>query len=444
MSGIAKMLLEKGYRITGSDLKENGFTDRLKELGATIYVGHRADNLGTPDLVVVSSAIHEGNPELALARSRGIPVVHRMDALLMAVEGKRLIAVAGAHGKTTTTSMIAWTLVEAGADPTFLVAGEFGGRGNERSGNGDYAVFETDESDGSFLKVRADIAVATNVDNDHLEHWGTVDAIKGAFYRYLDSVRPGGVPLACSDDPCLREYAAGRPNVQTYATGRTATWEARDFRANGWGSACRVLRDGADVAFLELSVPGLHNVQNALGALAASCAAGLSPEDAAKHLSRFGGAKRRLERIAEIDGVLLLDEFAHHPREIAASLCAVRTTLPGRAILVVFQPHRFSRTRLLAKEISESLSGADRIIVTGIYAGPGEEPEAGVSSSLVTLALSSLGHEKVTLVEEKEEAAKLAASLARPGDVIVTVGAGDVWKTHGTIIKTLENRRSNR
>ncbi len=215
MSGIARILLDRGYRVTGSDLRASNLTDRLAELGAVIHIGHRPENLGDPDMVVVSSAIHKDNPELALAKARGIPTVHRMDALLMAVEGKRLIAVAGAHGKTTTTSMIAWTLTEAGMDPAYLVGGEFGSEGNARPGRGGYAIFETDESDGSFLKVTADIALATNVDNDHLDYWGSMEALERAFGRFLDSVKMGGARIACSDDQRLREYAGcGRLRVQ--------------------------------------------------------------------------------------------------------------------------------------------------------------------------------------------------------------------------------------
>jgi len=445
MSGIARIMLSRGYRVTGTDLRASNLTRDLEEMGAEIHIGHKAEYLGNPDMVVVSSAIHEDNPELALARSRGIPVLHRMDALLMAVDGKRLVAVAGSAGKTTTTSMIAWILTEAGMDPTYLVGGEFTAEGNAHSGGGEYAVFETDESDGSFLKVHADIALATNIDNDHLEHWGSMDALEQGFYRFLDGVVAGGTRIACADDPRLLRYAAWREGVQTYSTGGIpSTWQCRDVRQNGWGTTAVILRDGREVASLNLLIPGAHNVQNALGAVAAGCAAGLSPEAAAAQLGTFRGVKRRLEKVGEFNGVLVLDDFAHHPSKITASIAAVRSVLPGRKVIVVFQPHRFARTRLLKDEFGTALSGADSVYVTGIYAGPGEEEEAGVSSSLISEAVASRGHSSVRLVPDMSEAAREAALEARPGDVVLTVGAGDIWTTHKVIEKTLLEQASNR
>ncbi len=441
MSGIARILLDRGYKVSGSDLRASNLTLRLQELGATIHIGHRAENLGNPDMVVVSSAIHPGNPELEEAKKRGIPVVHRMDMLLDAVRGSRLIAIAGAHGKTTTTSMVAHILTKSGMDPTYLVGGEFGSEGNAHPGKGDYAVFETDESDGSFLKVKADIALATNIDNDHLDHWGSMESLEQAFYKFLDGVKGNGSAIVCADDARLRDYAGRHPRAQTYATGRGALWEGRDARAQGWGSTARVFRDGREVASLNLGVPGAHNVQNAVGAIAAACAAGLSPDRAAAQLASYNGVKRRLERIGEFAGVLVLDDFAHHPTEIKASLEAVKSVLPGRKVGVVFQPHRYSRTRLLKEDFGKALSIADRVVVAGIYAGPGEDTEAGVSSSFISEAVEAQGHRSVRLVDDKDDAAREAAKASREGDVLITMGAGDVWKTHEVIRKTLEAER---
>ncbi len=436
MSGIARILLSKGYAVSGSDLKESNLTGRLRELGAAIYIGHRPENLGNPDVVVVSSAIHEENPELSLANERGIPVVHRMDMLLEAVEGKRLVAIAGAHGKTTTTSMTAWILKEAGLDPTYLVGGEFGDEGNAHPGKGDYAVFETDESDGSFLKVFADIAVATNIDNDHLDHWGSMEALEQAFYRFLDGTRRDGVAVACADDSRLRGWAARNPAAQTYSTRRGAIWEGRNTEVAGWGSRAQLFLSGREVGYLRLGVPGAHNVQNAVGAIAAACAAGVKPDQGARLLASYPGVKRRLERIGEFSGVLVLDDFAHHPTEIAASLSTVKSALPGREVTVLFQPHRYSRTRLLKDEFGKALAVADNVLVTGIYAGPGEEAETGVSSVFISEALEAAGHPRVRLIEDMYEAARGGAKAARAagaGGVLVTMGAGDVWKTHATI-----------
>jgi len=440
MSGIARILLSKGYAVSGSDLTASNLTERLEELGARIRIGHRPENLGDPDVVVVSSAIHEGNPELASARERGIPVVHRMDMLLEAIKEKRLVAIAGAHGKTTTTSMTAWILQEAGMDPTYLVGGEFGGEGNAHPGKGDYAVFETDESDGSFLKVHADIALATNVDNDHMDYWGSMHALEQAFHKFLDGTKEGGVAIACSDDFRLRRWAASRPKAQTYSSRGGAVWEGREAELTGWGSRARVFRSGTEVARLELSVPGAHNVQNAVGAIAAASAAGVKPEQAARHLASYPAVRRRLERIGEFAGVLVLDDFAHHPTEIAASLSTVRAAVPGRELTVLFQPHRYSRTRLLKSEFGKALGIAGNVLVTGIYAGPGEEAEAGVSSALISEAVEAAGHRSVKLVEDMYEAAREAARVARAGGVLVTMGAGDVWKTHGAIREALLRR----
>ena len=441
MSGIARILLSRGYRVSGSDTKESNLTGRLRELGAIVHIGHSAENVESPDIVVVSSAIHPDNPELVEARRRGIPVVHRMDMLLQAVQGKRLVAVAGAHGKTTTTSMTAWILRSAGLDPTYLVGGEFGPEGNAHAGMGEHAVFETDESDGSFLKVHADVALATNIDNDHLDYWGSMDALEEAFYRFLDGVGRGGTQIACSDDPRLRRWASTRPAARTYAMTCDAVWEARDARPEGWGSCAGVFRDGREAASLRLHVPGAHNVQNAVGAIAAGSACGVEVSEAARYLSAYPGVKRRLERIGEFGGVLVLDDFAHHPSEITASISAVGEALPGRRVLLVFQPHRYSRTRLLKDDFGKALAAAHAVFVAGIYAGPGEAVEEGVSAAYVSDAVKAQGHKSVALCDCMYEAAAAAAREAREGDVIITMGAGDIWKTRALIEKTLRGRR---
>jgi UDP-N-acetylmuramate--alanine ligase len=439
MSGIARILLSRGYSITGSDLKASGLTEQLEKMGAEIHIGHRAENLGSPDMVVVSSAIHEDNPELMAARNRGIPVVHRMDMLLEAVKGKKLVAVAGAHGKTTATSMIAWVLVKAGKDPTYLVGGEFGDLGNSRPGRGDHAVFETDESDGSFLRCHADVAVVTNIDNDHMEFWGSMEALEKAFFDFLDGTRPGGAKIVCSDDRRLRSWAERTPDAVTYSVRSPAVWEIRDARQSGWGMKARVFARSREVAGLELGLVGTHNLQNALGTIAAVTSCGVSPEEACAHLASFPGAKRRMERIGTYNGVLILDDFSHHPSEVAGSIGVLKSVVPEGRVIVVFQPHRYARTRILKDDFGKALSLADRVFVTAIYAGPGEITEAGVDSKMVSDAVRETGHSDVRLVADAEEACREAALSARPGDVVVTMGAGDIWRHHDTIRKTLLN-----
>ncbi len=440
MSGIAAILLKRGYTVTGSDLRESDLTRRLASMGAEIHIGHSRENLRDPDVVVVSSAIGPDNPELCLARDKGIPVVHRMDMLLRTLSGLNLIAVAGSHGKTTTTSMVAWILKQAGFDPTFLLGGEFLGEGTSHAGNGDYAVFETDESDGSFLKVQPDVAMVTNIDNDHLDHWGSMEALKDAFLRFLDSVKPGGLHIVCQDDPILGRWAVGCPNVQTYGFSLDALWRAVNVRPQGWGQSAAVQRAGESLGTLNIQVPGRHNLQNALGALVAAVHCGLSPEDALDALKSYPGVKRRLERVGEYGGVLLLDDFAHHPSEMSACLQGVREVLPESRIIVVFQPHRYSRTRLLGNQLGMALAGGDFVFVTGIYAGPGERVEAGTNSKFVAQAAQANGHRWVRQVEDKNEAMKQAVEMSRAGDVIITMGAGDIWKTHKDAVQVLTAR----
>jgi len=440
MSGIASVLLKRGYKVSGSDLVESDLVRHLREQGAVVHIGHREENIQDPDVVVVSSAIHEDNPELLAARRKGIPVVHRMDMLLSAVSQKRLVAIAGAHGKTTTTSMVSWILREDGLDPTFFVGGEFAGEGTSHQGMGDYAVFETDESDGSFLKVKADVHLVTNIDNDHLDHWGSMEALLQAFYDYLDNVKPGGFRVVCADDPVLKEWASGKEQVETYGFSPDAKWRLIELTQAGWGTRSLVYHQGEQVAPLVLNVPGRHAAQNALGAAVAARCCGVDIVRALRHLSTYPGVKRRLERIGEVSGVLLLDDFAHHPREISATIAAVKEALPGRRLVVVFQPHRYSRTRILRDDFGSALAEADAVLVLGIYAGPGEAPEEGVSSRFIADAVREHGLLDTTWIEDKAEAVKMAVSACKPGDVLLTMGAGDVWKLHGSIEEALRKK----
>ncbi|MGI6643643.1 MAG: UDP-N-acetylmuramate--L-alanine ligase [Bacillota bacterium] len=439
MSGIAAMLLKRGYKVTGSDLRESDLTRRLESMGAEIHIGHRQENLGTPDVVVVSSAIGPDNPELRLAREKGIPVVHRMDMLLSILSGLNLLAVAGSHGKTTTTSMLAWILQQTGLDPTFMLGGELIGQGTSHTGSGDYAVFETDESDGSFLKAKPDVAVVTNIDNDHLENWGSMQALEDAFFKFLESVKPGGLRVVCQDDPVLGKWAVGRPRAETYGFSPEALWRISEVRSEGWGQRASVQRGGEFLCVLRIQVPGRHNLQNALGALVAAVHCGLSPESVLKALETYPGVKRRLERVGEYAGVLLLDDFAHHPSEMSACLRTVREVMPKSRIIVVFQPHRYSRTRLLGRELGQALSRGDFVFVTGIYAGPGEKVEDGTSSMFVAQAVEDAGG-RVRLAEDGDEAMRQAVGMSRAGDVIITMGAGDIWKTHKDAVQSILTR----
>jgi UDP-N-acetylmuramate--alanine ligase len=438
MSGIARILLSRGYKVTGSDIRSNALTEELEKMGAKVFIGHSSDNLGNPDLVVVSSAIHDDNPEVRLARERGIPTVHRMDMLLKAVEGNKLVAIAGSHGKTTTTSMISWVLKEAGLDPTFLIGGVIPGQGNSHIGKGDTAVFETDESDGSFLKVHADVAIATNIDDDHLDYWGSMESLQDGFFRFLNQSK---VRIVCFDDQRLRYFASSNEDVLTYGFEEGSMWRVVHETCSGWGSTADILCEKEHVGRLQLAVPGRHSIQNALGALLVCKERGVAVEEGLRHLATYPGVKRRLERKGELQGILLLDDFAHHPREIKTSLQAIRDALPERRILVVYQPHRYSRTRLLKEEFGKAfINNADVVIITGVYAGPGESYEEGVSSSLISEAIERAGHPNVMYEPSLDEAVHSLVAEARKGDVLVTMGAGDVYKGCEYIERELKKR----
>jgi UDP-N-acetylmuramate--alanine ligase len=437
MSGIATILLTKGIQVTGSDLKPSDVTRRLSDMGARVFIGHDSANILDPDLVVVSSAISQDNPEVVEARKRGIPILHRMDMLLKAIEGKQVVGIAGAHGKTTTSAMIAWILKQAGKDPTYLIGGDLGNNGNAHSGNGRFAVVETDESDGSFLKCHPEISIVTNIDNDHLDYWGSFEALKKAFYSYLSGTRQGGTQIVCNDDPLLREWGANNLDAVSYGVHRDAVWQAREIEARGWGTKSQVYREGRYVAQLDLEMPGVYNVQNALGAVAASVHAGVEPETACEKLATFPGVKRRMERIGQFGKVLLLDDFAHHPKEIAAVLSTIKQTLPGSKVIALFQPHRYSRTKLLHAEFGGAFSRADAIVVTGIYGGPGEKQDPGVDPGIISKAIKEAGHPCVFELDDMEEAAGVAAGLCKGEAVLITLGAGDIWKAHNILSELL-------
>lgn len=442
MSGIARILLKRGYRVSGSDLKESQLTDLLRREGADVFIGHREENVCGADIVVLSSAIAETNPEVVAARRLGIPVVHRVDMLISVIRGKRVLAVAGAHGKTTTTAMLAWILLKTGRDPVFLVGGEIPGEGNSRDGGGPDAVVETDESDGSFLRIPVDLAVVTNIDDDHLDYWGSVEGLERAFGRFVESAAGRGKVVYNADDPRLSKLLSGRHNCLGYSLSDAGLFRAEEVIPANWGSRSRLVCDGRTLGTLELSVPGRHNVQDALAAFVA--VRELYPGDDGsilQALKTFPGVKRRLERIGLWGGVLVLDDFAHHPSEIRASLGAVREALPQARVLVLYQPHRYSRTRLLKDEFGPAFSQADYLVVTDIYSGPGERPDAGVDGSFICEAVGFFGRPEALYVPDMYEAAAVVASKAGPGDVLITMGAGDISKTHVNLAEALEGRR---
>jgi UDP-N-acetylmuramate--alanine ligase len=431
MSGIAEVLNNLGYKVTGSDSKSSEITRRLQAAGVTVHEGHAAQHAKGAQVVVVSSAVSEDNPEVAYARKHGIAVVLRAQMLAELGRMKKTVTIAGSHGKTTTTSLVAMALREAGADPTIIIGGQLKNiHSNAKLGVGEYLVAEADESDGSFLFLTPLVAVVTNVDDDHMDHYGTMAALKDAFVSHLQRLPFYGAAVLCADDENLMAVRARvtRP-VITFGVTKDADWRARNVRMTKDGSICDVHHMGRKVLTLRLKVPGRHNVSNALGALAAGRFLGFDLKKLAHGLSEFRGVGRRLDRLGTAGGVEFVDDYGHHPTEVSTTLAAVAGLWKAGRVIVVFQPHRFSRTKLLAKEFGPALKAADRVYVLDIYAA-GEKPMKGVTSKLIVDAARKAGVD----CQAYPGALELAKQL-KPGDVVLTLGAGDVWKVAEDLLR---------
>jgi UDP-N-acetylmuramate--alanine ligase len=427
MSGLARLLLAAGHRVTGSDRSESATLAALRALGAEVWAGHDGTRLGRPDLVVASTAIRPTNPELVAARILDIPVLGRAQLLARLMEGKVGIAVAGTHGKTTTTGMVVAILEAAGLDPSFAVGGDFKATGvNAAAGSGPHFVAEADESDGSFLELAPTVAVVTNVEADHLDHWGDLEAVRGAFRAFVGRLPPDGTAVLCADDPGALALAAAAPcPVVTYGFAAAAAVCGEVLAIDGRGARVAVVADGRPLGEVTLTVPGRHNVANALGAIAAARAAGAPFDAAVAGLAGFTGAARRFHLRAEAGGITVVDDYAHHPTEVAASLAAAR--LGGwKRVVAVFQPHLYSRTRLFAAEFGRALAAADLVVVTDVYAAR-EDPEPGVDGALVADAARRARPDLDCVYEPRRTAlAPRVATLLQPGDLVLTLGAGDI------------------
>ncbi|SNS20819.1 UDP-N-acetylmuramate--L-alanine ligase [Actinomadura meyerae] len=439
MSGIARIMLRRGMAVSGSDARDSELLGQLGDLGAKVFVGHDAAHVGDADTVVVSTAIRESNPELVAARARGLRVLHRSAALASLMAGRRAVAVAGTHGKTTTTSMLTVALQHAGADPSYCIGGQLVTTGlGADEGTGDVFVAEADESDGSFLMYTPHIAVVTNVEADHLDNYGGFEKVKENFARFVDRVEPGGTLVAGADDPVARELAdlarARGLTVRTYGEAAGADLRVTGFTPRGLGSRFEIEGSGEVV----LGVPGRHNALNATAVVAVARALGLDEAAVRAGLTAFGGAMRRLERKGEAGGVEVFDSYAHHPTELTADLEATRDYLgekgEGGRIVAVFQPHLYSRTRFFAAEFGAALGLADVAVVLDVY-GAREDPEPGVTGALVADAVPA-GTETV-YAPARDEVPGIAASLARPGDVVITLGAGDVTQLGPLVLDRL-------
>jgi UDP-N-acetylmuramate--alanine ligase len=434
MAALAELLHALDYEVTGSDLKTSRTVQRLLRLGIPIRIGaHRGKHIGEAEHVIVSAAVPADNPEVAAARARGIEVLSRAELLGRIFDAGRGIAVAGTHGKTTTSSMLARALSAAGFEPSFLIGGDLNDVGSGGGlGSSDLVVAEADEFSGSFLKLRPELAVVTNVDRDHLDFFEDQAAIDDAFIRFLEGRRAGGTAVVCvSDEGVDRIRARITAPVVTYG------FTEADLVVDPSGE---VVWQGRSVGPMRLAVPGRHNLLNAAGAAAAAFALGADPNAVLDGLHRFSGVDRRFSIRGECAGVVVVDDYAHNPRKIAATVEAARAAYAGRRLLVLFQPHLYSRTLTMAREFGTAFDGADVVVVTDVY-GDREEPLPGVSGRLVSDSVRERAHDvSVVYVPRLEEAAGFVAGISKPNDVVVTMGAGDVTSAAPRILKLIETK----
>ncbi|HEY4485544.1 MAG TPA: UDP-N-acetylmuramate--L-alanine ligase, partial [Nitrospiria bacterium] len=434
MSGIAEVLLNLGYRVTGSDVSASETVRRLEGLGGKISIGHDAAHVGPAQVVVVSSAISPQNPEVVAARERLIPVIPRAEMLAELMRLKYGVAIAGAHGKTTTTSLVASVLAEAGLDPTAVIGGKlnsFGG--HAKLGQGDILVAEADESDGSFLKLSPTIAVVTTIDREHLDYYRDLEQIKASFLEFLNKVPFYGLAIVCLDQEAIQSIIPGiHRRYITYGMTTQADLTASDVKLQGWESEFSVQFRQQNLGRFRLALPGLHNIHNALAATAVALELDVSPEVIRRAFSGFPGVERRFHLVGERRGVMIVDDYGHHPTEIKATLAAARSGW-DRRLLVVFQPHRYSRTRDLMEEFATSFYQADAMFLTEIYAA-GEAPIEGVSAFTLYEEIRRHGHKEVHYIKDQAGIVETLQSVVKPGDMVLTLGAGDIWKVGRSLL----------
>jgi UDP-N-acetylmuramate--alanine ligase len=440
MSGIAEVMINLGYRVSGSDLKETDITKRLKKLGCHIFTGHKAQHLKECDLVVLSSAVKKNNPEIVAAKQKGIPVIPRAEMLAELMRLKYGIAVAGAHGKTTTTSMIATVLARGGIDPTVVIGGRLDSLGsNAKLGQGDFLVAEADESDGSFLKLSPTIAVVTNIDHEHLDHYGDIGEIKETFVQFINKVPFYGLAVLCLDDDNIPDILPKlEKRYTTYGLSSQADIQARDLSFRELGSRFTVVTEGEALGTCAIRMPGRHNVYNALAALTISFELDIPFPVARDALEGFSGVERRFQVKGITKDILLVDDYGHHPSEIKMTLTAAKEGW-GRRLVVLFQPHRYSRTQALFNDFLTAFYQADLLVITDIYPA-GEDEIEGVHASLLYNGMRERGHKDCVYISEKEKIPAYLIDRLNPGDMVITLGAGDIWKVGEALFDLLRQR----
>ena len=429
MSGIAEVLLNHGYRVQGSDLKATKITDRLKSLGAVIFEGQRAENLAGAEVVVISSAIKTGNPELDAARATGLPVVRRAEMLAELMRLKSNVAVAGTHGKTTTTTMVAALLDEGGIDPTVINGGIIHAYGsNARMGQGEWMVVEADESDGTFNRLPATIAIVTNIDPEHMEHWGSIENLRNGFYDFVSNIPFYGLAVCCTDHPEVQALVGRITDRRVVTFGFNAQADVRainlTYKAGVAHFDVALQSEDQVIAGCSLPMPGDHNVSNALAAVAVARHLGLKKDEIRAALAGFGGVNRRFTKVGEVNGVTIIDDYGHHPVEIAAVLRAARQATTGR-VIAVHQPHRFSRLSHHFDEFCACFNDADVVGISEVYAA-GEDPIAGASHADLVAGLIRHGHRHARSVNSEDDLERLVREQAKPGDMVVCLGAGTI------------------
>ena len=443
MSGLASILLDSGYKISGSDIVTSKITKRLADKGVIIFEGHNENNVEEADLVVISSAISESNSEIRGAIDRKITIIKRAEMLARLMNNKYGIAVAGTHGKSTTASMISLLLEKSGFDPTVVVGGELNNfKNNAKLGKGNYIVVEADESDGSFLELNPHMAVVTNIEDDHLDHYGNMENILKDFKKFIDKVPNNGRIILCKDCDNVKELVKQyRRSHVSYGIFTEADLMAKDIELNNLNSKSKIYWQGEKIGELYLKVAGYHNILNALAAIAVALELGISFTEIAKTLETFQGVHRRMEIVASTDNdILIMDDYAHHPTEIKATLSSLRSSWQNRRIIAVFQPHRYSRTKLLAEKFGKAFFDADCVIINDIYSA-NESPISGISGETIFSEIKKANHRQIKYLPSKDNILSYLYEIIQPGDIIITMGAGDIWTVSEELAAQLKKKK---
>ena len=444
MSALSYVMIKRGYQVSGSDAKPGYMATNLAKEGALVFIGHYACQIERAEVVVVSTAIHPDNPELVEAKKRQVPVIHRSDVLAYLMNKHKGVAVAGAHGKTTTSSMLSCITCEGGLDPTIVVGGIVNNLGsNAVNGKSDYVVAEADESDGSFLKFHPYLAVITNIENDHLDHYGSEENIQAAFAKFVEQIKEDGKAILCYDNAKVRALGekTGKTVISYGIDSKDADYRAENIEYGKNGTTYDILYKNEVIGKGQLIVPGRHNVLNSLGAIAAARELGIPLESILASLAHFSGAKRRFETKGKVGGVWVVDDYAHHPTEIAVTLKAARQTQPER-LVCVFQPHRYTRTQLLLDQFAVAFKDCDELIITDIYAAS-EDPIPGVSGEMLAHKIAETTGQKVRYISGQDKIEETLEREVRPGDLVITMGAGDIYRLGEQLVQALERSEAN-